>query len=165
MAYARSNYGGLTDARSQVLLIHGEPNRIVQVRCTTTRIPAEIWVYQGSDRVRFRFLLIFVRARGLGEARVWVPGRGDIRGLMEGAKTCINGHLLEDVVDQVRGLGGDYSSQLARVLAKPRPRNESGWPRSPPRPPTCLRRHPCLKQTSSMTSWGVGSSGLMVEMP
>ncbi|MCY3970671.1 MAG: GWxTD domain-containing protein, partial [Acidobacteria bacterium] len=48
VAYARSNYGGLTDARSQVLLIHGEPNRIVQVRCTTTRIPAEIWVYQGS---------------------------------------------------------------------------------------------------------------------
>lgn len=124
VAYARSNYGGLTDARSQVLLIHGEPNRIVQVRCTTTRIPAEIWVYQGSDRVRFRFLLIFVRARGLGEARVWVPGRGDIRGLIEGAKACINGHLLEDVVDQVRGLGGDYSSQLARVLAKPRPRNE-----------------------------------------
>lgn len=123
-AYARSNYGGLTDARSQVLLIHGEPNRIVQVRCTTTRIPAEIWVYQGSDQVRFHFLLIFVRARGLGEARVWVPGRGDIRGLIEGAKACINGHLLEDIVSQVRGLGGDYSSQLARVLARPRPRNE-----------------------------------------
>ena len=45
VAYARKNYGGLTDARSQVLLIHGEPSRIVQVRCTTTRIPAEIWVY------------------------------------------------------------------------------------------------------------------------
>lgn len=124
VAYAHSNYGGLTDARSQVLLIHGEPNRIVQIRCTTTRIPAEIWVYQGSDRVRFRFLLIFVRARGLGEARVWVPGRGDIRGLIEGAKGCINGHLLEDIVSQVRSLGGDYSSQLARVLARPRPRNQ-----------------------------------------
>ena len=124
VAYARSNYGGLTDARSQVLLIHGEPNRIVQIRCTTTRIPAEIWVYQGSDRVRFRFLLIFVRARGLGEAQVWVPGRGDIRGVVEGAKACINGHLLEDIVDQVRSLGGEYASQLARVLARPRPRNE-----------------------------------------
>ena len=124
VAYARSNYGGLTDARSQVLLIHGEPNRLVQVRCTTTRIPAEIWVYQGSDRVRFRFMLIFVRARGLGEARVWAPGRGDIRGLIQGAKGCINGHLLEDVAAQVRSLGGDYSSQLARVLARPRPRNQ-----------------------------------------
>ena len=124
VAYARSNYGGLADARSQVLLIHGEPNRIVQVRCTTTRIPAEIWVYQGSDRVRFRFLLIFVRARGLGEARIWAPGRGDIRGLIQGAKGCINGHLLEDIAAQVRSLGGDYSSQLARVLARPRPRNE-----------------------------------------
>jgi len=124
VAHARSNYGGLTDARSQVLLIHGEPHRIIQVRCTTTRIPAEIWIYQGSDRVRFRFLLIFARARGLGEARVWVPGRGDIRGLVEGAKACINGHLLEDVVAQVRSLGGDYSSQLARVLSRPRPRNE-----------------------------------------
>lgn len=124
LAYARSHYGGLTDARSQVLLVHGEPDRIVQVRCTTTRIPAEIWVYQRSERVRFRFLLIFVRARGLGEARVWVPGRGDIRGIVEGAKACINGHLLEDVVDQVRSLGGEYAGQLARVLARPRPRNE-----------------------------------------
>ena len=124
VAYARSNYGGLTDARSQVLLIHGEADRIVQIRCTTTRIPAEIWVYQGSDRVRFRFLLIFVRDRGLGEARVWAPGRGDIRGIVEGAKACINGHLLEDIVDQVRGLGSEYASQLARVLARPRPRNE-----------------------------------------
>ena len=97
------------------MLIHGEPHRIVQVRCTTTRIPAEVWVYQGSDRVRFNFLLLFVRARGLGEARVWAPGRGDIRGVVEGAKACINGHLLEDVIDQM---------QLARVLAKPRPRNE-----------------------------------------
>ncbi|MCY3933727.1 MAG: VWA domain-containing protein [Acidobacteria bacterium] len=123
-AYARSNYGGLKDARSQVLLIHGEPHRIVQVRCTTTRIPAEVWVYQGSDRVRFNFLLLFVRARGLGEARVWAPGRGDIRGVVEGAKACINGHLLEDVIDQMRSLGREYGSQLARVLAKPRPRNE-----------------------------------------
>ena len=123
-AYARRNYGGLTDARSQVLLIHGEPHRIVQVRCTTTRIPAEVWVYQGSDRVRFNFLLLFVRARGLGEARVWAPGRGDIRGVVEGAKACINGHLLEDVIDQMRSLGREYGSQLARVLAKPRPRNE-----------------------------------------
>ena len=123
-AYARSNYGGLTDARSQVLLIHGEPSRIVQVRCTTTRIPAEVWVYQGSDQVRFNFLLLFVRSRGLGEARVWAPGRGDIRGVIEGAKACINGHLLEDVVDQMRSLGGEYGSQLARVLARPRPRNQ-----------------------------------------
>lgn len=123
-AYARSNYGGLTDARSQVLLIHGEPSRIVQVRCTTTRIPAEVWVYRGSDRVRFAFSLLFVRGRGLGEARVWAPGRGDIRGVVEGAKACINGHLLEDVVDQIRSLGAEYGRQLARVLARPRPRNE-----------------------------------------
>ena len=123
-AYARTNYGGLTDARSQVLLIHGEPNRIVQVRCTTTRIPAEVWTYRGSDRVRFDFLLLFVRGRGLGEARVWAPGRGDIRGVVEGAKACINGHLLEDVVEQMRSLGGEYGRQLARVLARPKPRNE-----------------------------------------
>ncbi len=124
VAYARTNYGGLTDARSQVLLIHGEPHRIVQVRCTTTRIPAEVWTYRGSDRVRFDFLLLFVRGRGLGEARVWAPGRGDIRGVVEGAKACINGHLLEDVVEQMRSLGGEYGRQLARVLARPKPRNE-----------------------------------------
>ena len=123
-AYARNNYGGLTDARAQVLLIHGEPNRVVQVRCTTTRIPAEVWTYQGSDRVRFNFLLLFVRPRGLGEARVWAPGRGDIRGVVEGAKACINGHLLEDVVAQMRSLGPEYASQLANVLARPKPRNE-----------------------------------------
>ena len=123
-AYARTHYGGLTDARSQVLLIHGEPGRIVQVRCTTTRIPAEVWVYRGSDRVRFAFSLLFVRERGLGEARVWAPGRGDIRGVVESAKACINGHLLEDVVDQIRSLGAEYGRQLARVLARPRPRNE-----------------------------------------
>ncbi len=124
VAYARRNFGGLTDARARILLVHGEPHRRVQVRCTTTRIPAEIWVYQGSDRVRFDFLLIFVRPGGLGEARVWAPGRGDIRGVLQGASACINGQLLEDIVDQVRELGAEYGRRLAEVLARPRPRNE-----------------------------------------
>lgn len=125
LQYALANYPSLDDARATILLLHGEPGRRIEVRCTTTRIPAEVWVYQQTRTVRFPFVLVFLRSRGgLGPASLWKPfdkrGSYNILGTASG---CINGRLLLDVVRGLTAQGSEYVLTLQRVLAKPRPRS------------------------------------------
>ncbi len=125
LAYVRSTFGSISDARARVLLVHGRPTRRIQVRCSTTRIPAEIWIYQGSRTLDSRTVLVFVQpVMTEAEASLWVPGRsGSIEGSIRAARSCMNGALLAEVVAELRGAGAHYEWQLSRVLAKPSPRN------------------------------------------
>lgn len=120
----QSRYGSLEDDRSRIFLVHGPPDATLDVRCTTTRIPVSVWLYNGSDVVDFRFLLVFVRRGGLGRATIWRPGRGALEPIISNARSCINGGRLGGVVAGLQGLGSDYELMLDRVLAKPRPRSE-----------------------------------------
>lgn len=122
---ARSTYETLEDDRARILLIHGEPTSSFEVRCTTTRRPAEVWWYERSPRVGFGFLLVFLRERGLGPGRVWRPGALAADVLLENARSCINGEQLLNTVSAIRA-SGDYLLTLSSVLAKPRPRS-SEW--------------------------------------
>ncbi len=125
VATARSRYGSLTDDRSRILLVHGEPDATVVVKCTATRSPAEIWLYQGSDQLDFAFLLIFLRSQlGQGEARVFRP-QNDLayEELLNRARACINGRQLTDAINLVMGDSLGYERTLQAVLAKPRPRS------------------------------------------
>lgn len=128
VGYARSHFGSLSDDRARILLVHGFPDRVVEVRCSTTRKPAEIWLYLGSDQVDFRFLLVFLRRAGVGPGRIWRPGMsGSLDLVADQAAGCINGYLLRDVERQVLSAtvnGMDYDVILSRVLARPRPRSE-----------------------------------------
>ena len=124
LAFAQGNFPSLEDARARMLLVHGEPNREIKVRCTTTRHPAVIWIYNGSDAVRFTFVLIFLRDQGgLGPAQLWRPSRpGAIASVVRTTRSCANGAALEQVVQQVTEQGGEYEALLNRALLKPRPR-------------------------------------------
>jgi Ca-activated chloride channel homolog len=122
---ARSLYGSLEDDRARILLIHGEPGSSFEVRCTTTRKPAEVWFYERSPMVNFPFLLVFLRERGLGPGRVWRPGALSADLLLESSRSCINGEQLQNAVSFIRS-SGDYDLSLRSILAKPRPRS-SEW--------------------------------------
>lgn len=124
VAFARSNFGSLADARAQILLVHGEPARRIEVRCTTTRVPAEIWLYTHSPNFDFRVVVVFLRNRaGLGLASVWFPGRsGAAENVLSTAEGCMNAALLRDVLASL-GSEGDYELRLQRVLSKPLPRS------------------------------------------
>jgi len=126
VAQARNQFGSLDDDRSRVLLIHGPPHGGFEVRCTTTRIPAEVWGYRESPSVDFPFVVIFVRERGTGPARIWRPflGGSAVDGVIARARSCLNGGRLTQVIGQLRSQGEDYERQLRRVLAKPKPRSE-----------------------------------------
>ena len=103
--------------------MHGEPHREVEVRCTTTRIPAIIWAYGYSDEVDFGFLVVFLREAGTRPARVWRPGGGALDAALRAARQCVNGSLLDEVAQRLRSDGVDYDVKLDRVLQKPRPRS------------------------------------------
>jgi VWFA-related protein len=121
---AQSEYESLDDDRSRVLLVHGPPDATMEVRCTTTRVPVTVWLYQSSEVVDFRFLLVFVRPLGKGLATIWRPGSGPVENIIQMARSCINGNRLDGLVDELRALGAQYQLILDRVLAKPRPRSE-----------------------------------------
>jgi Ca-activated chloride channel family protein len=95
----------------------------MEVRCTTTRVPVTVWLYESSEVVDFRFLIVFVRPGGRGRAAIWRPGSGT-EGVIQVARECINGSRLDGLVTELRDMGGQYELILNRVLAKPRPRSE-----------------------------------------
>ena len=104
--------------------MHGEPAASVQVKCTTTRIPAEIWVYRGSNLLSFDFLLIFIRPNGTGPALLWTPNTLGLQSEIEQARGCINGGQLSQALSLARQAGVNYELVLQKVTAKPRPRSE-----------------------------------------
>lgn len=126
LALARSRFGSLDDDRARVLLIHGEADGGFEVRCTTTRIPVEIWGYRESPTVNFPFVVVFVRQQGTGPARVWRPSLSGVAtdAVVAGARACINGSRMVQVLTQLRSDADNYERTLRKVLAKPRPRSE-----------------------------------------
>ncbi len=128
LAEARSRFGSLTDDRSRILLVHDRSSRHFEVRCTATRIPAEVWVYDnGSDHVDYPFVLLFMRFREDGPMRLWRPSTAmGTEQLIQRYRPCVNGSLLSQVVNQVTRQADEYERTIAAVLTKPRP-NSQEW--------------------------------------
>lgn len=121
--YAKSTFGGMSDDRARVYLLHGPPTQAFAVRCTKTRVPAEVWAYAESTQVDFPFLVLFARLRGDGPARVYRPtvNRAALRATLADARSCMNGDRMAQVLAYAESAGGDYEVNLVRALAKPKP--------------------------------------------
>jgi len=122
---ARVRFGSLRDDRARVFLLHGPPQNAFLVRCTTTRTPAEVWIYTESEHVSFPFLVLFVRPRGEGEARVYRPGlmNSSHRNALGNARDCLNGERLAQVLAFAEDPNSSYEQKLLQALAKPKPRS------------------------------------------
>jgi VWFA-related protein len=74
---ARERLGGTTGDRPRVLLLAGPPRSISQVSCDAV-LPLEVWDYDGSDKVKRGFSIVFVSPGGSsrGPWRIWHPSEG-----------------------------------------------------------------------------------------
>ena len=126
VAQAKTSFESLEDGRSRILLVHGPPSGGFAVACAGMRRPAEVWAYyEGSAHVDFPFLVIFLRPTESKPAQVWRPGgSASLEAVLPQVRSCVNGDRLARILDQVRLDLDNYLAQLARVLAKPRPRSE-----------------------------------------
>ncbi len=126
LAEARSKYESLSDDRARILLVHGSPTGGFKVMCTKTRIPAEVWIYDGSDQVREPGILIFLQTQARSAARVWNPASGGllVQQVIERSRTCINGSRLQQLVGLLNSNYDSYIRTLQRYLSKPRPRSQ-----------------------------------------
>ena len=127
VAEARAKYGSLHDDRSRIHLVHGEPAGGFEVKCTKTRIPAEVWAYpSGSDFVRQPGVLIFIRPRQNSQAKVWNPATGvmSLDAILGRSRSCINGSRLHQLVGAINQNYDNYLSVLRSYLAKPRSRSQ-----------------------------------------
>ncbi len=120
---AMNKYGSLNDDRARIHLVHGPADAGFVVKCTKTRIPAEVWTYsRGSDFVRQPGVLIFLKPRSGSEARVWNPRTGvmNLQQTLGRSRACLNGGRLQALVSAINGNFDNYFSILRRYLAKPR---------------------------------------------
>lgn len=80
--YARTHFESMTEDRTKYLLLNGPPTALVVPRCKSVLWPTELWFYQGSDKVRDTFALIFYRRYGMGKFILWQPFDG-LRSLIQ----------------------------------------------------------------------------------
>ena len=123
IAEAKSKYGNLRDDRARLYLVHGPPAGGFKVMCTKTRIPAEVWLYNGSEHVNQSAALVFIQAQSQSESRIWNPSTSSLgmRQVLARARGCINGARLQQVVSVLGSNADNYLDTLQRYLRKPQP--------------------------------------------
>lgn len=121
LARVRGLFNSLDDDRSRIFLVHGAPRGRIEVRCSATYVPAEVWVYERTEQVDLSIVLVFLRGRE-GPARLWQPSSTSLDSAIRGARRCPQGEQLMQAVTLIRGAGSSYDLAFQRILAKPKPR-------------------------------------------
>jgi Ca-activated chloride channel homolog len=134
---AKARFGGLTDERSRILLLNGEPAAIFVSTCGTILWPLEAWFYAGSDRLGEEFLVVFYKKWGAGLFRIWNPlegvdtlfietagngfgnANGNSHNLAEIANGCRDGDKLAGAIGWVASRSMDYALLQSRIESRP----------------------------------------------
>ncbi len=125
---ARLLYRTLRDDRARMVLLNGRP----AARCREITGAGELWVYDGSDRVRERFNALFVRRRPDRVYRLWTPGSDEFAAddlVYPGredrtAKLCPTGLVERFMASAEARASGDYVGSVQRAMSSPDPPSE-----------------------------------------
>lgn len=131
-------FGGIEGDRSRLFLMNGPPDGRIEFNCTMVTHPLDIWFYDGSERVRDEFYLVFVRRYGGRTYSLWRPIEG-VDDLLEpgvqwgSAETfrkldvCKDGRVVINTLRfMLRNGGQDFEYLLAR-LEKPTEAPSEEW--------------------------------------
>jgi VWFA-related protein len=130
---ARDRFGNLTEDRAVMLLWNGPPGNVVRGQCEVL-LPLEIWSYEGTDRLKGSFTLVFVSPQGSmkGPFRLWYPNEGLLTVLTPDARVrgqanpesvldnCVQG---SDLVGRL-GIAADWSYIQEHAQLAPQPGEE-----------------------------------------
>lgn len=136
--YISLEFGGPSDERSRFLLQNGVPDARLTTNCNNKLHDLDIFFYQGSNRVGFKFYLIFYRPGGLSRHRLWYPEDGledlfNTTGATSNGRvsledlryTCQDGDAVVTAIAWVRGQDSGYSTIISRIDRPPEtPRGE-----------------------------------------
>jgi len=128
---ARERFGNLTEDRAVMLFWNGLPGNVVRGQCDSL-LPVEIWSYDGTERVKGSFTLVFVSPQGSshGPFRLWSPNEGLVALLAPEARAGSDPEALLENCPQGSDLGGriglaaDWSYIRAHVQLAPQPSEE-----------------------------------------
>jgi Ca-activated chloride channel family protein len=128
---AKTLFGTLSDDRSRVLLLNGEPNERLEGKCASVIWPIEVWYFARSERTRSELIVVFYRHWGAGPYQVWSSAEG-LGALFSGgaadngshdlqtiANGCRDGDRLAGAIGYVQNQGMAYQMQEAQMMAKP----------------------------------------------
>lgn len=135
LGLARERFGGVDEDRARMLLWNGPPKATFQAQCDAL-LPLEVWSYDGTDRLKGSFTLIFVSPQGSlrGPFRLWYPSQGiqallapearvrvqDEGGLESAIDRCVRAG---EVVGAI-GLAADWGLVEEKVQLAPDPGDE-----------------------------------------
>ena len=133
---ARQRFGNVEEDRARMLLWNGPPKGMFQTSSCDALLPVEVWSYEGTDRLKGSFTLVFVSPQGSsrGPYRLWYPSQGiqallapearlrapDEGGLEQALDRCPQGG---DVIGAL-GLAADWGVVEKRAQLVPDPGNE-----------------------------------------
>ncbi len=104
----RERYPDPDDERAKIHLFNGEPGRVLPFRCTDVLRPGEAWIYAGTERIPYGFVLVFVSS-GVSEQaphRLWSP--------RDGIEALANWSLRPDDRDLATRLAAEVPGACAR---------------------------------------------------
>jgi Ca-activated chloride channel family protein len=129
VAFARSEFGALDDARGKILLTNGPPAARIVSRCNTLLWPLEVWYYRGSDTSGYEFFIVFYKRWGAGKFRIWDPFEGIPALFVDGERGvsmvavrdgCLDGEALAAGIGWVARQGShSYSVLMSRIDTPP----------------------------------------------
>ncbi len=76
LAFCRAEYDSTTEDRARVLLLHGRPDAIKEIRCPQVFHPMEFWIWEYLPGVGQGVVVLFYQAWGVGPHQLWNPFRG-----------------------------------------------------------------------------------------
>jgi VWFA-related protein len=128
---ARERFGNLTEDRALMLFWNGLPGNVVRGKCDAL-LPLEIWTYDGTERVKGSFTLVFVSPQGSlqGPYRLWSPNEGLVTLLAPEVRASNDPESFLDSCPQGSdlsgriGLAADWSTIRAQVQLAPQPGEE-----------------------------------------
>jgi Ca-activated chloride channel family protein len=95
-AYAR--FKDLSDDRTRIWMLHGEPDLTKKTDCLGVLWPLDIWLYHKRGRLPDRFHIIFYQPFGGGPFKRWTPRDGYHALIQRGSST---GSLVSDNRDEL----------------------------------------------------------------
>jgi len=128
---ARERFGNLTEDRALMLFWNGLPGSVVRGQCDSL-LPLEIWSYDGTERIKGSFTLVFVSPQGSshGPFRLWSPNEGLAVLLAPEARAGSDPESLLESCPQGSDIGGhiglaiDWTAIREHVQLAPQPSEE-----------------------------------------
>ncbi|HKB69882.1 MAG TPA: VWA domain-containing protein [Thermoanaerobaculia bacterium] len=128
--YAKEHFKNLGSDAAKVYILNGPPDALIPVNCPEVFVPIQIWYYERLEALKNKVYLVFYKAYGMGDWKLWLPIDGiqklglnsiavDMR---EAEQSCFDAQNLQEAISYTTTILGPGISGMAeaeKMFARP----------------------------------------------